>query len=73
MIAWVNNRQKAVDDAKRDTLHREVQVYYYVEVNRVVDAMQGKTRLTNDVLPKTDVDFVSYSSYDSLGGDIGRT
>ena len=70
MIAWVNNRQKAVDDAKRDTPHRNVQVYCYLEVNRVVDAMQGKTRLANDVLPKTNVDFVSYSSYDALGGDI---
>ena len=73
MIAWVNNRQKAVDDAKRDTLHREVQVYCYMEVNRVVDAMQGKTRMTNAVLPKTDVDFVSYSSYNSSNGDIRTT
>ena len=71
MIAWVNTRQKAVDDAKRDTPHRDVQVYYYLEVNRVVDAMQGKVRLTNAVLPKTPVDYVSYSSYDALGGDIG--
>ncbi|MDQ2688181.1 MAG: hypothetical protein M3Y28_09975, partial [Armatimonadota bacterium] len=71
MIAWVNTRQKAVDDAKRDTPHQGVQVYLYLEVNRVVDAMNGKTRMTNDVLPKTNVDFVSYSSYDSLGSDIG--
>lgn len=69
MIAWVNNRQKAVDDAKRDTPHSGVQVYLYLEVNRVVDAMQGMTRMTNAVLPKTNVDFVSYSAYDSLDGD----
>ena len=71
MITWVNTRQKAVDDAKRDTPHTNVQVYLYLEVNRVVDAMNGKTRMTNDVLPQTNVDFVSYSSYDSLGGGIG--
>ncbi|MDQ2799757.1 MAG: hypothetical protein M3Y13_08960, partial [Armatimonadota bacterium] len=70
-VAWINARQQAVDEAKRDTPHKNVQVYCYLEVNRVVDAMQGKTRMTNAVLPKTNVDFVSYSSYDSLGGDIG--
>ncbi|HVT38575.1 MAG TPA: hypothetical protein VHE78_06015 [Gemmatimonadaceae bacterium] len=70
MIAWVNNRQRAVDDAKRDTPHHGVEVYLYLEVNRVVDAMQGKARMTNRVLPRTNVDFVSYSSYDALSGDI---
>ena len=70
MIAWVNMRQKAVDDARRKIPHRNVEVYYYLEVNRVVDATQGKVRLTNAVLPKTNVDYVSYSSYDALGGNI---
>ncbi len=71
MIAWVNIRQKAVDAAKRDTPHQSVQVYYYLEVNRVVDAMEGKVRLTNAVLPHTPVDFVSYSAYDALTDDTG--
>ena len=70
MTAWISARQKAVDDARRDTPALNVHVYCYLEVNRVVDAMQGKIRLTNAVLPKTNVDFVSYSSYDSLGGNI---
>ncbi|MBC7804653.1 MAG: hypothetical protein H7145_00690, partial [Akkermansiaceae bacterium] len=68
MIAWVNMRQKAVDDAKRDAPARNVAVYHYLEVNRVVDAMQGKVRLTNKVLPFTKLDFVSYSAYDAFGG-----
>lgn len=38
MIGWVNTRQKAVDDAKRDTPHKNVRVFYYLEVNRVLDA-----------------------------------
>ena len=63
-VAWVYIRQKAVDDAKRETPHKRVDVYYYLEVNRVLEAMQGKARLTNRVLPRTSVDFVSYSSYD---------
>jgi hypothetical protein len=66
MTAWFNTRQKAVDDAKRETSFHGVNVFYYLEVNRVQDAIQGKARLTNDILPKTNVDFVSYSSYDSL-------
>lgn len=73
MIVWVNTRQKAVDDARRDTPHSNVNVYYYVEVNRVQDAREGKIRVTNKVLPKTNPDFVSYSSYDSQHGDIEKT
>ena len=38
-----------------------------MEVNRVRDAMaDGKSRVVNAVLPKTKVDFVSYSSYDVM-------
>jgi len=65
MIDWLNTRQRAVDDAKRDTPHRGVEVYHYTEVNLVKLAMAGKKTVTHDVLPKTTVDFVSYSSYDT--------
>ncbi|MBV9864549.1 MAG: SGNH/GDSL hydrolase family protein [Abitibacteriaceae bacterium] len=65
MADWLNVRQKAVDDAKRDTPHQNVQVYNYCEVNLVQLAMQRRRTVTNDVLPKTNVDYVSYSSYDS--------
>jgi len=65
MIDWLNIRQQAVDDAKRDTPHQSVQVYAYVEVNRVRDAMlQGQKRIVNRVLPHTNIDYVSYSAYD---------
>ena len=47
----------------------DVKVYCYLEVNRVVDAIEGKVRVTNAVLPKTQVDFVSYSSYDAINPD----
>jgi hypothetical protein len=69
MVDWANTRQKAVNDARHDTAHTNVQVYYYVEVNRVGDAMEGKVRVANKVLPRTNPDFVSYSSYDSQDGD----
>jgi len=70
MRSWLNARQQAVDDAKRETPHRNVDVFVYAEVNRVRDAMQGKpgadTRLVNAVLPfVTNLDYVSYSSYDA--------
>jgi len=65
MIDWLNIRQQAVDDAKRDTAHHAVQVHAYVEVNRVRDAMlHNRKRIVNRVLPHTKIDFVSYSAYD---------
>ena len=40
-------------------------MYHYTEVNLVKLAMAGKKTVTKDVLPKTSVDFVLYSSYDT--------
>ncbi|MCF8380097.1 MAG: IPT/TIG domain-containing protein [Bacteroidales bacterium] len=65
MIQWYECRQNAIEEAKRITAHNNVNVYSYCEVNRVVDAMEGKARVVNKVLPYTYVDYVSYSSYDS--------
>ncbi|HEX4264255.1 MAG TPA: DUF2341 domain-containing protein [Verrucomicrobiae bacterium] len=70
MIAWLNNRQKAVDDARAATPHTNVEVYNYTEVNRVRDAMfngsNNNVRVVNAVLPfVTNIDYVSYSSYDA--------
>lgn len=65
MADWLNIRQRAVDDAKRGTPHERVQVWHYTEVNHVKLAMQGRPALVNEVLPKTDVDLVSYSAYDT--------
>jgi hypothetical protein len=74
MIGWLNTRQQAVDDAMRDVAHTNVAVYHYTEVNRVRDAMvNGATnnqRLVNKVLPAvTNLDFVSWSSYDGMNLD----
>ncbi|MBQ7338683.1 MAG: hypothetical protein IJW40_09565 [Clostridia bacterium] len=67
MIAWLNNRQKAVEDAKRDTPHENVYVWNYVELNRPSDALNDEfDRVVNRVLPYTDVDYVSYSAYDTM-------
>lgn len=65
MIQWYKARQNAVDEALKTIPHNNVEVYTYCEVNRVVDAMNGLKRVVNKVLPFTNVDFVSYSSYDA--------
>lgn len=70
MAAWLNARQRGVDDAKRDTPHQNVEVFFYVEINRVRDAMRSESlytnRLVNTVLPRlSTLDYVSYSSYDA--------
>ena len=71
MVAWLNNRQKAIDDAKSATAFSNVNVYGYAEVNRVRDAMLNGTnnnqRAINDVIPYvTNLDYLSYSSYDAM-------
>lgn len=70
MTAWLNARQRGVDDANRDTPHQKVEVFFYVEINRVRDAMRIQNactnRLVNTVLPRIqNLDYVSYSSYDA--------
>lgn len=70
MIGWLNNRQKAVDDARDATAHTNVNVYNYAEVNRVRDAMlngaNNNVRAINAVIPYvTNLDCLSYSSYDA--------
>jgi hypothetical protein len=71
MILWENTRQKAVDDAKASTSCSNVNVFYYAEANRVRDAMlNGPTnnvRMINAVVPYvTNLDYLSYSSYDGM-------
>ncbi|WP_242118627.1 hypothetical protein [Aestuariivivens sediminicola] len=65
MTKWFQIRQRAIDDAKKAINHQNVSVYYYIEVNLVLKGMEGKTCITRDILPKVDVDLVSYSSYES--------
>jgi len=73
MIEWLNVRQKAIDDAKRDAKGSGVHLYHYTEVNLVRKGMTGGTCLVNNVLPHTNVDYVSYSSYDTTNPHAGDT
>lgn len=63
---WLRIRQQAVDDAKRDTPHRDVEVWHYTEVNHpTISMLESRPSLANTVLPQVEIDFVSYSAYDS--------
>lgn len=65
---WLNTRTKAIDDAKAQTPHKNVNVYSYLEINHVNRARtKGIKRLVNAVLPYSQVDYVSISSYEMQG------
>jgi len=64
-IAWLMIRQQAVDNAKRDTPHHDVNVWHYTEVNHpTISLREGRPSIANRVLPFVPIDFVSYSAYD---------
>jgi len=78
-IQWFNLREKAVADARRDTPHEAVEVFYYIELNHVAKSLDDdKPSIVNRVLPHIRTDYVSWSSYDVtkpaalLGGEKGR-
>ena len=72
MIAWLNVRQKAIDDAWRAAKPKGVHIYQYTEVNLVQKGMKGGASMVNDVLPYARVDFVSYSAYDTINSKPGK-
>ncbi len=65
MINWLTVRQKAVDDARKRTPHQNVWLCNYAEANLVKIAFEGKRCMANDVIPKVNLDYVSYSCYDT--------
>jgi hypothetical protein len=65
MIEWARIRQQAVSQARQDVKAESVEVFYYLECNRTLDAYEhNMRRLVNCVLPHVAVDMVSLSSYD---------
>lgn len=78
-IEWFRIREQAIADARRDTPHEDVTVYYYIELNHVAKAMDhDKPAIVNRILPHIKTDYVSWSSYDitkpaaRMGGEKGR-
>lgn len=66
MIDWLNARQDGVDKARAEVGMHGVTVAHAGEVNLMGLAMEGRTTVANNVLPKTHCDLVSYSSWDTL-------
>lgn len=67
MTQWAKTRQKAIDDAKRDVQHKNIEIYHYIEVNLVAKALNEPDAVvvTNTVVKAVNPDYVSYSSYDA--------
>ncbi|TLX75637.1 hypothetical protein E9993_08750 [Labilibacter sediminis] len=66
MIDWFNIRQIAVEDAKKNTPHKNVEVWHYIELNLALKGMQGEKCIAQSVLPNINPDLVSYSSYEII-------
>ena len=68
MIRWLNARQKGVERARSELAAANVRVFHAAEVNLVKIALeQGRPTVTDQVLPHTSVDLVSYSAWDTSG------
>lgn len=64
MIDWWNARQEGVRQARQEVGEHDVEVLHAAEVNFVGRAQQGMVTATNSVLPSTQCDLYSYSSWD---------
>ncbi len=65
IIAWLAARQEGVEKARKEANYENVQVAHAAEVNLVLRAIDGKVTAPNDILPHTNCDLYSYSSYDA--------
>ena len=65
MIRWVQIRQQAIADARKESQATDVQILYYIEMNLGPQALAGKPGVANSVVPVVQPDLVSYSSYAS--------
>ena len=64
MIDWANIRQKAVDDAKAATAHNDVNLWFYLEMNKADWMRDGDPCVANSVIPAMPkLDFISVSAY----------
>lgn len=69
MIRWFTARQNGVNRARSEVSGTKCRVYHAIEVNKVMDSMDGIPGLANHVLPYTETDMVSWSCYDAMAND----
>jgi len=64
MVDWATVRQQAIDDAKTETAHSDVEVWHYLEMNKGDWAIDNRPCVVNSVMPELEkLDFVSFSAY----------
>ncbi len=66
MARWLSARQRGVERARAEAPGARCRVAHAAEVNRVLDGFRGVPNVTRSVLPRVELDLVSYSSYDAL-------
>ncbi len=69
-IRYYTARQIGVNRARQEANDSTVTVEHALEVNRITDARTGCAALLNKVVPSVQTDWISYSSWESLGGPI---
>ena len=69
MIKWFSARQRGVIRARAEVPESKCNVYHAIEVNKVMDSMDGIPGLANYVLPAVETDMVSWSCYDAMVND----
>ncbi len=73
MTRWFNVRQQAIDDAKKNVLHENVEMYHYIEMNLSDLAVKGEVCVTNSILPNINPDYVSFSAYTATNPPANET
>ena len=69
MVRWLTARQAGVTRARREFgVKARCTVAHAAEVNRVADAWKNIPTMTRQVLPRVELDLVSYSAYDAQTG-----
>lgn len=66
MVKWFSARQRGVDRARNEVSGGNCEVFHAIEVNKVMDAMEGIPGIVNNVLPFVKTDMVSWSTYDAI-------
>jgi hypothetical protein len=65
--AFLGTRQRAVEDALRETAHVNVSVQNAIECNRILDSIsyENRRRIVRDIASRVQPHIASYSAYDS--------
>lgn len=73
--AFLQYRQRAVEDARKATAHYNVTVLHAIEANRVLDVKDrpGSRRILSDIASRVTPDVVSWSAYDGTISVSGWT